>query len=179
MAALVALNSSGNVFDRRTGALLGLGRGIAGEFAGIGAPSAKEVRAHWANPPVVAPLNTTLAVIATDAALAKHECTRLAGSGHDGMARAIDPIHTYVDGDVVFALATGRTAGARRGGVGCDPPVRHPAGAAQRDLRRRGGRGVPGDRARGARRDEHPDADQLSRPLPVGTSRRAGEGHLA
>ena len=31
----------------------------------------------------------------------------MAGSGHDGMARAIDPIHTYVDGDVVFALATG------------------------------------------------------------------------
>ncbi len=107
VAALVALNSSGNVFDRRTGALLGLDRGIAGEFAGIRSPSAKEVRAHWANPPVVAPLNTTLAVIATDAALAKHECTRLAGSGHDGMARAIDPIHSYVDGDVVFALATG------------------------------------------------------------------------
>ena len=37
------------------------------------------------------PLNTTLAVIATDAALTKHECARMAISGHDGMARAIDP----------------------------------------------------------------------------------------
>jgi L-aminopeptidase/D-esterase-like protein len=37
----------------------------------------------------------------------KHECARMATCAHDGMARAIDPIHTYVDGDVAFALATG------------------------------------------------------------------------
>lgn len=107
VAALVALNSSGNVFHSHTGALLGLDRGISGEFDGIRPPSRAEVRAHWAHPPVIAPLNTTLAVVATDAAMAKHECTRMAGSAHDGMARAIDPIHTYVDGDVAFALATG------------------------------------------------------------------------
>ena len=53
------------------------------------------------------PLNTTLAVIATDAALTKTECARMAISGQDGLARAIDPVHQYVDGDVVFTLATG------------------------------------------------------------------------
>ena len=46
-------------------------------------------------------------MVATDAELTKPECTRVAGAGHDGMARAISPIHTYTDGDVVFTLATG------------------------------------------------------------------------
>lgn len=50
--------------------------------------------------------NTTLAVIATDAALTKTECHRVATVGHDGMARALHPVHSMFDGDVVFALAT-------------------------------------------------------------------------
>ncbi|MGH9138330.1 MAG: P1 family peptidase, partial [Acidimicrobiales bacterium] len=107
VAALVALNSSGNVFDVRTGELLGVDRGIGGEFGHLRIPRRKELAAHHADPPAIRPLNTTLAVVATDAALAKHECSRMAVSGHDGMARAIDPVHQYVDGDVVFALATG------------------------------------------------------------------------
>ena len=52
------------------------------------------------------PTNTTLAVVATNAALSKAELLRVAGAGHDGMARAINPIHTYTDGDVVFAMGT-------------------------------------------------------------------------
>ena len=107
VAALVALNSSGNVFDVRSGALLGLSRGLAGEFDHVRTPSRSDLALHQANPPAIRPLNTTLAVIATDAALGKHECTRMAVSGHDGLARAIDPVHQYVDGDVVFTLATG------------------------------------------------------------------------
>jgi putative pantetheine hydrolase len=51
--------------------------------------------------------NTTLAVVATDAALDPARTWRLAASGHDGFARALRPVHTLVDGDVVFALATG------------------------------------------------------------------------
>jgi L-aminopeptidase/D-esterase-like protein len=59
-------------------------------------------------PPGRAPeRNTVLAVVATDAALTKGECARLATAGHDGMARSIRPVHTMTDGDVVFALATG------------------------------------------------------------------------
>lgn len=107
VAALVALNCSGSVFDPRTGALFGRDRGLPGEFDDVVTPSKADVARHHAAPIERMPLNTTLAVVATDARMQKHECTRMAGSAHDGMARTIDPIHTYVDGDVAFALATG------------------------------------------------------------------------
>lgn len=51
--------------------------------------------------------NTTIAVVATDAALDKGGCRRLAIMAQDGLARAIRPVHTPFDGDTVFALATG------------------------------------------------------------------------
>jgi L-aminopeptidase/D-esterase-like protein len=51
--------------------------------------------------------NTTLGVIATNAALSKAEATKIAQMGHDGLARAIRPIHTMFDGDTVYALSTG------------------------------------------------------------------------
>jgi L-aminopeptidase/D-esterase-like protein len=52
--------------------------------------------------------NTTIAVIATDAKLNKAQCNRLAVMAQDGLARAIYPVHTPLDGDVVFAAATGK-----------------------------------------------------------------------
>ena len=55
--------------------------------------------------------NTTIAVVATDAALDKGGCRRLAIMAQDGLARAIRPIHTPFDGDTVFALATGAGPG--------------------------------------------------------------------
>lgn len=58
-------------------------------------------------PPDVPPMNTTLVVVATNVRLDVAAATRMAGIGHDGLARAIDPIHTLTDGDVVFVLATG------------------------------------------------------------------------
>lgn len=51
--------------------------------------------------------NTTIAVVATDAALTKVQCHRMAVTAHDGMARAIVPSHTPLDGDLVFGVATG------------------------------------------------------------------------
>jgi L-aminopeptidase/D-esterase-like protein len=51
---------------------------------------------------------TTLAVVATDAALSKEGANKMAQMAHDGLAQAIRPIHTMVDGDTVFALATGQ-----------------------------------------------------------------------
>jgi L-aminopeptidase/D-esterase-like protein len=60
---------------------------------------------------IAAGQNTTLAVIATDARLSKAEATKLAQMAHDGLARAIRPVHTPFDGDTAFALATGRRAG--------------------------------------------------------------------
>jgi L-aminopeptidase/D-esterase-like protein len=55
--------------------------------------------------------NTTIGVVATNARLTKLECHLVAQGGHDGMARAISPAHTRVDGDAVVAVATGRLAG--------------------------------------------------------------------
>ena len=56
----------------------------------------------------VGPLNTTLVVVATDAGLDPAEASRTATAAHDGLARALDPVHTLADGDTVFALATQR-----------------------------------------------------------------------
>lgn len=55
-------------------------------------------------------LNTTLAVVATNAVLDPAECKRTAGAAHAGLARALNPSHTLADGDTVFALATGAVA---------------------------------------------------------------------
>jgi D-aminopeptidase len=51
--------------------------------------------------------NTTIAIVATDAPLTKVQCHRMAVTAHDGMARAIVPAHTPLDGDLVFGVATG------------------------------------------------------------------------
>ena len=64
--------------------------------------------------PQSAPTNTTLAVVATNAALNKEQANKLAQMGHDGLALAVRPCHTMADGDVVFCLASGQQQ--RRGG---------------------------------------------------------------
>lgn len=56
--------------------------------------------------------NTTIALVATDAALSKAQAQRLALAAHDGLARALRPVHAPLDGDVVFAAATGRSGAA-------------------------------------------------------------------
>jgi L-aminopeptidase/D-esterase-like protein len=78
------------------------------EFGGLGFPSALP-QAAFAWPSIGLPgANTTLAVVATDACLTKAQARRLAVMAQDGLARAIHPVHTPLDGDVVFAIATGR-----------------------------------------------------------------------
>ena len=56
------------------------------------------------------PVNTTLAIVATDAVLTKGQAKRLAIMAHDGFGRALRPTHAALDGDVVFAAATGLVA---------------------------------------------------------------------
>lgn len=56
--------------------------------------------------------NTTIGVVATDAVLTKAQCLLVAQSAHDGLARAVSPAHTTVDGDAFVAAATGTAAGA-------------------------------------------------------------------
>jgi L-aminopeptidase/D-esterase-like protein len=78
-----------------------------GEFGGRGWPSgvpADALRFRTKGQPGE---NTTLVVVATDAALTKPQVRRLAIMAQDGLARAIRPIHTPLDGDIVFAAATG------------------------------------------------------------------------
>jgi L-aminopeptidase/D-esterase-like protein len=78
-----------------------------GEFGGRGFPasvSADDLAIRAKGGPVE---NTTIALIATDAQLNKAQCNRLAVMAQDGLARAIYPVHTPLDGDVVFSAATG------------------------------------------------------------------------
>ncbi|MBX4178700.1 P1 family peptidase [Streptomyces geysiriensis] len=109
VAALVVANAAGSVTDPETGVLYG--ELFAGGRVRYPAPEVHEaagrrlaqVAARNAPPP----LNTTLAVVATDADLSKAQAQKLAGTAHDGIARAVRPVHLLSDGDTVFALATG------------------------------------------------------------------------
>jgi L-aminopeptidase/D-esterase-like protein len=56
--------------------------------------------------------NSTLGLIATDVALTKTQCRKVAELGHDGFALAIRPVHTMLDGDTVFAVSTSEADGA-------------------------------------------------------------------
>ncbi|MEU0133158.1 P1 family peptidase [Streptomyces sp. NPDC006296] len=124
VAALVAVNASGSLLDPSTGALYGAWTGVGDEFRAHGlrhplpdaalharaqerlAAAREESRRRQTDE--VRQLNTTLAVVATDAALTRAQAQKLAGTGHDGLARAIRPVHLLTDGDTVFALSTGR-----------------------------------------------------------------------
>jgi len=106
VGCIVAVNSAGSPVDPRTGELWSLRYAIGNEFGNLGAASTHDIE-RWASRPMdPPPLNTTLAIVAVDVPLTKTECKRLAAIGHDGMARAINPIHQYTDGDLVFGLAT-------------------------------------------------------------------------
>ena len=64
-------------------------------------------RCRAARPGVLA---TTIGVVAVDATLTKAQCAKVSGIAHDGLARAIRPVHTMFDGDTMFTLATGSRA---------------------------------------------------------------------
>ena len=68
---------------------------------------ASRAETPWAAPPIAPLDNTTIGVIATNAALDKSGCHLVAQSGHHGVARAFDPSHTRFDGDALVAVATG------------------------------------------------------------------------
>jgi D-aminopeptidase len=79
-----------------------------GEFGGHGFPATVPARALAARTKGAPRQNTTLVVVATDAALSKAQAKHLAVMAQDGLARAIHPVHTPLDGDIVFAAATGQ-----------------------------------------------------------------------
>lgn len=76
------------------------------EFGGLG-PAPHYPDAHLAPSKLAQHANTTIGIIATDATLSQAQCTRLATAAHDGYARALYPAHTPMDGDAIFAAATG------------------------------------------------------------------------
>ncbi len=116
VAALVAVNAVGDVIDPATGRVVaGVrtedGRGLADarELVRSGALSAgpKASLGQTEGPAT----NTTIGVVATNARLTQAEATKVARMAHDGLARAVSPIHTPWDGDTIFALATGSHEG--------------------------------------------------------------------
>ena len=123
VAALVVVNAVGSTVDPATGELWGARHLLAADLHGLPGwpagvlparpgPSDLDAARRAATEPsstsgVPRTLATTIGVVATDADLTKARCARLAGSGHDGMARAISPIHTMFDGDTLFGLSTG------------------------------------------------------------------------
>jgi len=104
VGALIACNALGEVIDP------GSGRVVAGAREPGSNTLLDTRRALLAGMPprrLVPAANTTIGVIATDAVLTKPQAARLATAGHDGLARSINPAHTMLDGDALFALATG------------------------------------------------------------------------
>jgi L-aminopeptidase/D-esterase-like protein len=111
VGALAVVNAFGSPVDRVTGGLLGAAFVPPGLRRPPTPPAhrvAHITRLLAAPPPDQAPpANTTLAVVATNAALDPAWTSRTATAAHAGLARALDPVHTLLDGDTVFALATG------------------------------------------------------------------------
>lgn len=96
LAALVVVNALGDVYDPGTGELI-----AAATINGVKTPclgAAALAGAGFGN--------TTIGVIATDAALTREEANKLASMAHDGLAMAIRPVHTSMDGDTIFGVST-------------------------------------------------------------------------
>ncbi|MFJ5896893.1 P1 family peptidase [Streptomyces sp. NPDC093064] len=108
VAALAVANAVGSAVDPETGVLYGeLFQGPVDYPDARVHEAARRRLAEAAARNAPPPLNTTLAVVATDADLTKAQAQKLAGTAHDGIARAVRPVHLLNDGDTVFALATG------------------------------------------------------------------------
>jgi L-aminopeptidase/D-esterase-like protein len=110
VGALVAVNALGDVVDPTTGQVIA-GPRHPQERGFVN--TVERMHGDLSQTMFDIPTNTTLAVVATDAALSKEEANKMAQMAHDGLAQVIRPVHTMVDGDTVFALATGRRSEAR------------------------------------------------------------------
>jgi L-aminopeptidase/D-esterase-like protein len=112
VGALVAVNAFGDVVDPKGGEILAgarlPGRGSRRRFA----DTVAVMRRHGGGPLLRfgrrGSGNTVIGVVATNAALTKEGANTVAQMAHDGIARAVRPAHTLVDGDTLFALSTGR-----------------------------------------------------------------------
>ncbi|AGF73314.1 P1 family peptidase [Corynebacterium halotolerans] len=99
VAAGVVANPVGEVIDA-----------VTGRFHGDPTPAPVDPRRFAALERTEAKLNTTIGVVATDAPVTKAQARRLAMVGHDGIARAVHPAHSPLDGDTLFVLSTAERA---------------------------------------------------------------------
>ena len=104
VGALVAVNCVGDVRDPARGTIVAGARKTDGN--GFFDCIAELRRGNRPEPPMGG--NTVIGVVATNATLDKACCARVAQMSHDALARCIDPTHTLLDGDAIFAVATGR-----------------------------------------------------------------------
>ncbi len=122
VAAIVVSNATGNAFDPRTGELWAARLMEPKDGPNPVAPipaerdrlrqHAAEVSARLASglpgsAEAASVRHTTIGVVATDALLTKAQCSKLAAIAHDGLARAVNPVHTMFDGDLFFGVSTG------------------------------------------------------------------------
>jgi len=108
VSAVVAVNSFGNVFDRRTGTYIAGARLTEDDRTFIVEPM--DILPELLSVMSVQRTNTTIGAVITNANLNKAEALRAATMAHDGLARAIYPVHTSFDGDALFTLAKGSVA---------------------------------------------------------------------
>jgi L-aminopeptidase/D-esterase-like protein len=108
VAALVATNGFGDIIDPSTGLIVAGARTADGQTFADARKLLRSGMIRFGMPGQ----NTTLGVVATNAVLTKTDATRVAEMAHDGFARAIVPVHTPVDGDTIFAVATGSKTGS-------------------------------------------------------------------
>jgi L-aminopeptidase/D-esterase-like protein len=102
IAAAVAVNAVGGVWDYNNGQLLAGPRRTGGGF-----DDPVAMLLNGKDDALSGPVNTTIGLVATDAKLTKEDTNYLARVSHDGLALTIRPCHTVRDGDTMFALSTG------------------------------------------------------------------------
>jgi L-aminopeptidase/D-esterase-like protein len=115
IAALAVVNAFGDVLDEHGEVIAGAWREGTG-FVRAWEHALTEPPSH---PRLAAPESTTLVCVATDGRLTKGEATHVARMAQAGLCRAVSPVHTPLDGDVAFCLATGaRPASVITTGIG-------------------------------------------------------------
>ncbi|HVY51038.1 MAG TPA: P1 family peptidase [Devosia sp.] len=111
VGALVGANPTGSVVAGDAGHFWAGAFEVGDEFGGLGPcpkPVPLEASARTKREYLSEVSSTTIAIVATDADLSKAQLKRIAVAAQDGMARAVSPSHSPVDGDIVFSLSTGR-----------------------------------------------------------------------
>ena len=109
VGGLFAVNSYGSTVNNETGQFWAAIDETENEFGGMGVPTfaPNDVLSGTAARETLPGQNTTIGVIATNVKLDSKAAKRIAIMAHSGMSRAIRPIHSPVDGDVIFVISTG------------------------------------------------------------------------